>query len=140
MDGTVTQSEFIYYYSCFLGIEVTGILSYLLYKLTVNKYSDEAREKLLSESKEILGILNEVLMELKVNRDTYTKERNDSKWSLYKMFEIEKHKQFGYGQIFQEFKVEKWEKHLSSFIFIKKYFKVDSLMDDLTQVIESLIN
>lgn len=138
MDEIVTQSEFIYYYSCFLGIEVTGILSYLLYKLTVNKYSDEAKEKVLSEHKKVVEILNEILIELKGNREAYRNERNSSKWSFYSIFEIQKLSQYGYGQICQEFKIEKWEKHLSSFIFIQDYLVDPSLMKLLTEVYKTL--
>ncbi|OPJ59403.1 hypothetical protein [Clostridium chromiireducens] len=130
----VTQSEFIYYYSCFLSIEVTGILSYLLYKITLGKYSDEAKEKVFSEKKEVGLMLNEILIELRNNRDAYKKERDGTNWSFYKLFELENYNQFSYGQICTEFEVEKWEKNLTSFIFIKKYFKDHLLLERITEV------
>lgn len=78
MSETVTLSTFIYYYSCFLSIEVTGILSYLLFKLTKDKYLNDEKEKDQLEKKEFIKILNELLIELESNYKAYTRERSNT--------------------------------------------------------------
>lgn len=45
MSDNVTLSTFIYYYTCFLAIEVTALLSYAVYKLSLEKEVREIEEK-----------------------------------------------------------------------------------------------
>lgn len=133
-NGVVTFSEFIYYYSCFLGIEITSILSYLVYKITVDKYSEERDEKKAKDKKEVIDILSEILLELKGNRENYKRERfSGEKKSFFELLEGET-KQYGYGDICEEFKSDKYDKLASKFIHIKNYLEGDSLTDKIEDI------
>ncbi|MEK3951247.1 hypothetical protein MHB46_22995 [Paenibacillus sp. FSL H7-0703] len=62
-EDIVSISTFIYYYTCFLAIEVTALLSYAVYKFSVNKDEKDAAEQ---KSKE-----KEFDQKLKVHLDNY---------------------------------------------------------------------
>lgn len=48
-EDIVSISTFIYYYTCFLAIEVTALLSYAVYKFSVNKDQKDAAEQKIKE-------------------------------------------------------------------------------------------
>lgn len=138
----VSTSTFIYYYTCFLAIEVTGILSYALYRFSVNKEDSDKnvrdKEKKIQNVKKIIQIYHE----LEENYKKYTKERGNLKWSFYKGLEGENSgKQFGYNEYGQEFNSDKWQdlKGDLNIIFIELeniglFESIESIYESLDQI------
>jgi hypothetical protein len=121
---TVTISTFIYYYTCFLGIEVTGLLSYFVYQLSLDKDSWERREREFEKKRDILRIVNEVFQELSLNLNAYMKKRGThDNWSFHDKLECQTKTQFNYGSSGNEFKDDKWKKHKAEMeiLFVKSF-------------------
>lgn len=134
----VSYSNFIYYYATFLAIEVTGILSYAVYKLA---FKTEAREVALIRSKKAsyyIAILSEVLVELRKNHKEYTLKRDNSNWSFKSIIEDEPRSQFGYNDRNQGFKFTKWHDNNGSLLVVLKDLDKADLFYRTCKVVELL--
>lgn len=106
----VSISTFIYYYTCFLAIEVTGILSYAIYQFSVNKENSDLDEKRRERKVQHLRNIIQINHELQKNYQVYIKERDNTRWSFYILLEVNHFKsQFTYSGAGQEFQLEKWK-------------------------------
>ncbi|OAS21382.1 hypothetical protein [Paenibacillus oryzisoli] len=108
-DELVSVSTFIYYYTCFLAIEVTGILSYAVYQFSIKKESNDVYER--NKERRLKHVRKIVLIndELQENQKLYLKERGNSKWSFYSEMEHNHFRvQFAYHIEGQEFKLAQW--------------------------------
>lgn len=135
----VSISTFIYYYTCFLAIEVTGILSYAVYRFSVNKEDSDKngreKEKKLQNVKKIIQINHE----LHENYKTYTKERGNNKWSFCIGLEDDySGKQYGYNEYGQEFKSDKWQDLRGDLNIILIEIKNIELFENIESIYECL--
>lgn len=139
INDIVSISTFIYYYTCFLAIEVTGLLSYALYKFSINKEERDVFERKRSRKLNHIKKINQINDELRENYNAYIKERGSSKWSFYAEIETNHlRKQYGYGIYGEEFKVEKWNELKADLYIVLNELKNPSLMSKFEYVYEGI--
>ncbi len=116
MDEPISVSNYIYYYSCFSAIGVTGIFSYSIYKLSFNI---DQRQLLESQKLKNLkfnnGVIN-ILKELIQNEKAYSINRSPDDWSFKRILEESKFGSFDFGNATKEFSTELWSFYADDFI------------------------
>lgn len=134
----VSISTFIYYYTCFLAIEVTGILSYAVYKLSSQKEKRDEKavilDKLTSLKIELKNNLSSYLVTLFTTGDNEMNLKriignHDWRGSEYKSYLINKN---------LEIEIMIWEQNSYD---LKNFFKKngeEQLLKDLTFIYERL--
>ncbi len=134
----VSYSNFIYYYATFLGIEVTGLLSYAVYKLA---FKTEAREVALIRSEKAsnyISTLSDILVELKKNHKEYTLKRDKNNNSFKSIIEDDPRGQFGYKGWNAKFDFSKWNNSNGILLVVMKNIEKEDLYDRIKNVIEML--
>ncbi|MBB6677810.1 hypothetical protein [Cohnella lubricantis] len=135
----VTISTFIYYYTCFLAIEVTGLLSYAVYKFSIDKEDRDIFERNKHRRMSHVKVFIQINDELKENYNIYIKERGSTNWSFYSEFEVNHfRKQFGYNATGQEFKIIKWSELKGDLIMILNDLKNTTLLGNYEYIYQRL--
>lgn len=133
----ITIQDFIGQYFVIVGIEVTGFLSYAIYKLST--VSLEKKEKEM-QVKFIIS-LKEVLEEIEGNYNIYVGKGfpNGDKYNFYQYLEVYNElKQWGYND--RKFKLSKWNKENIELIYQRGgYFgvKIDNAYSKLKHINEN---
>ncbi|MGE7094466.1 hypothetical protein ACQKII_24145 [Lysinibacillus sp. NPDC048646] len=132
----VSISTFIYYYTCFLAIEVTGILSYAVYKLSSYKEKKEKKDEIIE--KVIL-----VNRELRVNLFVYNAELYTVGGVSCNLKKIIKDKEMNdYGNYLKQknlsFNTIEWEKHKFELEIILKNNNEEILYAETNEIYNSI--
>lgn len=124
-DFTIT--DYIAHYFTIAGIEVTGILSYAIYKLSTVSFEKKEKEM---QVKFIIS-LKQVLEEIEINYNIYIGNGfpNGEKYNFYQYLEVHQElHQWGYND--RKFQVSKWNKENIELIYQRGGYlgiKIDSI-------------